>query len=70
MDKEEKITRLRICNILELWAELQGEDLAAEEKFLAFVKTRLQAVDGVRSIPLTDHLLFVIARHSWFRLLV
>lgn len=48
VEKEDKITRLRICTVLELWAELQGEDLAPEEKFLTFVKTRLQAVDGER----------------------
>jgi hypothetical protein len=53
VEKEDKITRLRICTVLELWAELQGEDLAPEEKFLTFVKTRLQAVDGVRPPPLT-----------------
>ncbi len=47
MEKEDKITRLRICTVLELWADLQGEDLAPEEKFVTFVKTRLQAVDGV-----------------------
>jgi hypothetical protein len=47
-DKEDKIIRLRICTVFELWAELQGEDLAAEEKFLTFIKTRVQTIDGVR----------------------